>query len=359
MFNTTYKFPAISVIIPMYNVEKYVGQCLGSLLSQTFQDFEVIVVDDCSTDNSVKIVESIAPKFNGRLQLIKRKQNAGAAAIPRNIGMSLSRGKYLFFLDSDDIIVNNAFEILYDAAEQTNADVVHVEKYFVPIGTEDIINEKTKFRLDTIQSPPFVDKITIETEDIYERMKKFHQRKYSWWACSKLFLRKFLIENRINFVDVFLAEDMIFILFCLFCSKIYVRIPNNIYIYRQTPNSIMRKNDEPRKYIHNWFNSFYSGLSAIYKFFNNNDSFKDNLYLKQIAVDSFSNELIGGYISKIYSQYNIHQMEKILNEEIFSKYGEDSSLVSYIFNMMNIYRLKLTQAQQQIFILQKKVQEKN
>ena len=67
------EIPAISVIIPMYNVEKYVGACLDSLLAQTFQDFEVIVVNDCSTDNSAAVVESYIPKFNGRLTLSKNR----------------------------------------------------------------------------------------------------------------------------------------------------------------------------------------------------------------------------------------------------------------------------------------------
>ena len=77
----TQKFicPAVSVVVPLYNVEKYIGECLDSLLAQTFQDFEVVVVDDCSTDNNVKVVESYAPKFGGRLKLTRMKKNTGSA----------------------------------------------------------------------------------------------------------------------------------------------------------------------------------------------------------------------------------------------------------------------------------------
>lgn len=95
----TYLYPrktyAVSVIIPLYNAEKYVGECLDSLLEQTFQDFEVIVVDDCSTDNSAKIVESYAPKFNGRFMFTILEKNSGSGALPRNKGLLLSRGEYI------------------------------------------------------------------------------------------------------------------------------------------------------------------------------------------------------------------------------------------------------------------------
>ena len=99
--------PAISVIIPMYNAEEYVGECLDSLLAQTFQDFEVIVVDDCSADKCFELVEGYSPKFKGRLRLEKTEKNSGGGGyVPRNIGMSLARGEYVYFMDADDYIKN-------------------------------------------------------------------------------------------------------------------------------------------------------------------------------------------------------------------------------------------------------------
>lgn len=101
--------PAISVIIPVYNAEKYIQQCLSSILIQTFQDYEVIVVDDCSTDDSIKIIELMMPIFKDKLKLIKRSKNSGSPAIPRNIGMRCSRGKYISFIDNDDVFTKNTF----------------------------------------------------------------------------------------------------------------------------------------------------------------------------------------------------------------------------------------------------------
>ena len=126
--------PAISIIIPMYNVEKYVGECLDSILAQTFTDFEVIIVDDCSTDKSCAVVKKYMPLFNkndDKLRLIELKKNSGFPSVPRNKGIELARGKYICFVDSDDAITNTALEELFNLAEEFQADVVHCERYFL------------------------------------------------------------------------------------------------------------------------------------------------------------------------------------------------------------------------------------
>ena len=122
--------PTISVIIPIYNAEKYIAECLDSLLVQTFQDFEVIVVDDYSTDNSFKIVESYVEKFNGRLLLTKTEKNSDSEAIPRNKGILLSRGEYVQFVNADDMISTTALEELYALSKEYSADLVYVEKHY-------------------------------------------------------------------------------------------------------------------------------------------------------------------------------------------------------------------------------------
>ena len=94
----------ISVIIAMYNTEKYIGECLESLLAQTFQEFEVILIDDCSTDNGNAVARSYTKKFNGRLKLVRLKKNSGNNGIPNNMGLALSRGEYVLFMDSDDTV---------------------------------------------------------------------------------------------------------------------------------------------------------------------------------------------------------------------------------------------------------------
>ena len=108
--------PSISVIIPLYNAEKYFGECLDSLLAQTFKNFEVIVVDDCSTDNSLAIAKSYLEKFGGRLKISRMYVNSGKPSLPRNKGLAVSRGEYIYFMDNDDLITPTAFEELYTLA---------------------------------------------------------------------------------------------------------------------------------------------------------------------------------------------------------------------------------------------------
>ena len=122
--------PAISIVIPLYNAEKYLVECLDSILAQTFQDFEVIVVDDCSIDGSRAIVENYFEKFGGRLKLSVMGKNSGSGALPRNKGLKLSRGEYIFFMDNDDLLTPTALEELYTVAKNFSADVVYLERHF-------------------------------------------------------------------------------------------------------------------------------------------------------------------------------------------------------------------------------------
>ena len=110
----------ISVIIPVYNVEKYLRECLDSLINQSFKDFEVICIDDGSTDKSYKILEEYSQK-DSRIKVLKQEHNGAGAA--RNLGIEIAKGKYIQFLDSDDYFEPNMLEELYNTAEKFGADM--------------------------------------------------------------------------------------------------------------------------------------------------------------------------------------------------------------------------------------------
>ena len=116
----------ISIIIPVYNVEKYLKQCLDNIIKQIFTDFECICVNDGSTDSSLKILQEYASKDN-RFKIINQ-ENKGLAE-SRNIGLSVAIGDYVLFIDSDDFIDNNFCEVLYNDAKKYNCDVCFAERF--------------------------------------------------------------------------------------------------------------------------------------------------------------------------------------------------------------------------------------
>jgi len=123
------KSTLISLIVPLYNVEKYISTCLQSVCEQTYSDrIECIIIDDCGNDKSVEIVESFIANYSGPIQfrLLHHSHNKGLSAA-RNTGMDNARGEYVYFLDSDDWLDNDTIEILYDA-------IANDEQYIMAIG---------------------------------------------------------------------------------------------------------------------------------------------------------------------------------------------------------------------------------
>ncbi|MBR1580417.1 MAG: glycosyltransferase family 2 protein, partial [Selenomonadaceae bacterium] len=114
--------PMITVIIPMYNAKKYIEQAIDSVLNQTFKDVGVLVIDDCSTDDSYELVQSRYGD-NERVTLMRNRKNVGPLQT-RNLGFRLATSKYIAMLDNDDVFLPNALEVFFNIAETQKADVV-------------------------------------------------------------------------------------------------------------------------------------------------------------------------------------------------------------------------------------------
>ena len=115
------KTPLVSVLIPVYNVEKYLSRCLDSLINQTLTDIEIICVNDGSTDDSLKILRQYQEKDN-RIVIVDKKN--GGLPSARNAGLDRARGQYVGFVDSDDYVEPSMFETLYKTAKKKNSEVV-------------------------------------------------------------------------------------------------------------------------------------------------------------------------------------------------------------------------------------------
>jgi teichuronic acid biosynthesis glycosyltransferase TuaG len=115
--------PIVSIITPCYNSESYIKETINSVIQQTFKEWELIIVDDCSTDSSPEIIKSFC--FDKRIKYFKTERNSGSPALPRNIGIQESRGEYIAFLDSDDLWLPNKLESQIKFSESNDASFIY------------------------------------------------------------------------------------------------------------------------------------------------------------------------------------------------------------------------------------------
>lgn len=215
----------VSVIIPVYNVSKYIERCLLSVLNQTWQDLEVILVDDCTPDNSMEIVEAvIASHLRGiTVRLLKHEKNRGLSAA-RNTGICDALGEYLFFLDSDDYIPENAIELLANIAKLNKPDFV--------IGNYEVTGTKR-----------WAPSLSLDT-GYYEGndfiLSNYISGKWYVMAWNKLMNRSFLIQNELYFQEGMVHEDDLWS-FKLANIALSMSVVNEVtYFYFIQPVSIMR-----------------------------------------------------------------------------------------------------------------------
>lgn len=140
-------YPKISVCIPVYNVEKYIRRCLESIFMQDFKEIEIIVVDDCSPDNSMAIVRELA-ESDPRIRIIRNDRNMGLNWT-RRTGYEAAKGDYIFFLDSDDTIPSSALLLLYEKAVTSDADIVIGQVSFVSGGKKDYDRFSNRMRYES------------------------------------------------------------------------------------------------------------------------------------------------------------------------------------------------------------------
>ena len=220
----------VSVVIPVYNVEKYVEECLDSVINQTYKDLEIICVDDCGSDNSIKIVEEYARK-DQRIKIIHHDKNMGAGSA-RNTGVKNSDGEYIFFVDPDDCLNLNIIELMVEKRKETDADVV--VSRFKTFSRENIPNMEAIFRNREYLSFSQKDLHKIGFDNFQDNLCSVFRS-----ACGKLFKKDFLIKNNIRFINQSICTED-----AGFCLKVLSNLPLVFFIenvgvnYRINPNSI-------------------------------------------------------------------------------------------------------------------------
>lgn len=193
--------PAISVVVPVYNKGDGLSRCLDGMLAQTFDDFEVICVDDCSCDGSIGVLEKYAAA-DTRIRVLRNDQNQGVGAT-RNRGLDEARGKYVTFVDADDSLRADALERAYGQGCAVDADMVVYDLAFCHSGREDASDAPVSLFLSYLP-PDHGDPFTCDIAGVNAFLFTGAS------ACTKLFSRTLIEDLGVRFTDHPIAEDLLF-----------------------------------------------------------------------------------------------------------------------------------------------------
>lgn len=233
----------VSVVIPLYNGEQYIGPCLDNMMAQSYENLEIIVVDDGSTDRSAEI----ARKYP--VNLIRHENNRGLSAA-RNTGIDASKGKYIHFMDVDDSINPHYYKEMAEAIMETDAD----------IACGGMVNERRSYKTQHFK------KRKVYTS-VQGKLKITYVGKWGY-ACRYLFRTDFLKQYSLRFEEGRFIEDLIFSFSAVYYANKLVVVPNTEYIYYYRENSISTKKDKLHKvkYQQDWLYARSSILDFAKKY---------------------------------------------------------------------------------------------
>lgn len=226
--------PLISIIVPVYNVEKYLRPCLDSILSQTYTNWEAILVDDGSKDNSGKICDEYAQK--DKRFIVVHKQNEGVAQA-RITGFEKSKGELITFVDADDIIELDCLEKLSLPIIKDGADMVSCDYYKVEKGERKILPAKLTGTYENEQITDF-----IAQHYFYDKKTKGYGMTCFLW--SKMVKREYVLEGLKNGLGLWFGEDQISMFTMLLQCKKLVLIPDRLYNYIQHEGQAVKRYDK-------------------------------------------------------------------------------------------------------------------
>ncbi len=302
----------VSIIVPVYNVEKYLNRCVDSILNQTFKDFELILINDGSTDSSGEMLKEYETLENVR---IVHQENKGLA-LTRNVGLSIAKGKYVMFIDSDDSISADYVEAYVTAIEHEKCDVVMGGFTRICDGKVDFIRKAQRGKFAKYIIPASV---------------------------SKIYRRAFLEEHNILFSNI-KSEDVDFSMLFIKHRATYGFIDNVGYYYYSNPNSISNT-------AHRGFKKDYNIFELIERF---NFEDVDDILLHQYFIVRFCIYFLlysgksaeSKAFTEEYKRYFAWLKENLshysqIKFSLFGPDGEDKSVGLIVFIFMLLHRLRL------------------
>ena len=330
----------ISVIIPVYNVELYLKECLDSVINQTLKDIEIICIDDNSTDNSYNILLEYQ-KIDNRIKIIKHKENLGLGPA-RNSGIRKAKGEYIYFIDSDDYISTNYINSLYESAIKYNADIVGTSNIFI-ISIDNIIYPFEIFKIDEWKKidPKFylegISNITIKN------LLHNTQEYLAVMAWNKIYKKDFIIKNNLFFMDIHSGEEDIDFYYRILINEPLIAYNHSeTYFYRKRENSLMEKARTDIDIFKYSIEHYYYTIDYCK---NKNIKLLEDLYIRlwESALSRFelinykkeSYEYLYQFAKDIHIKSNISEdlYDKFINCKLFHTYED------YIYSNNKIVKL--------------------
>lgn len=316
----------LSVIIPVYNSEKYLSYCIESILNQTFTDFEVILVNDGSSDNSEAICRDYSLKYS-HVETYTIANSGSAYA--RNFGLEKSKGEYISFIDSDDWIHPHMFEKLTSLLKEKNIDIVSCN----------LLNVK----VDGKEKPEYSDcgggyysreRIVDEIFPFLINSKDLTQHKWPMRMVTKIYNKEFLLKNDIKFAnDLKAAQDFVFSVTAMYHASSFNYLKNEfLYYYRENFES------RTHKHLHKAWENYLSMNNYLEEL------------LKNSAEYDFTNQLelskLHGVLSSISYVYRDGNKNKFLEKY---RYTKEFSSYYNLTNAVNLLDWEKTSIKKKIF----------
>lgn len=311
----------LSIIVPVYNVEKYLPKCLESLIKQTLNDIEIICVNDGSMDNSLAILKEFASR-DSRIRIIDN-QHQGVAKT-RNTGIEQSTGEYIGFVDSDDYIDIDFFEKLYNSATKSNSD----------IAIASILKHKNFFNIYNAKYTKEEIAITIQ-----DKIKLCEDKKhFFFYAWNKIYHSGFIKENNIKFSEGQIYEDVMFAIKALYYSNKIISVYGTKYHYIEHENSLTKSKDKTGEKEQDLVKA-YSELQEFCNSKNIEIPERLNYYTKE-NFGFILNLYKGKYQSKI-------QLFNIFTIATISNYSETRNLITILGFKIKIAKREIAKERQE------------
>ena len=283
--------PIISVIIPVYNVEKYLSACMDSVLAQTFRDFEAICVDDGSKDNSLKILNEYAQK-DDRIRVVTQ-QNEGVS-VARDAGLELAKGQYIYFMDSDDVLHPELLETVYYFAKKFDVDLVSFDFEEVRGKLPKIKHiEKEKIKYKLTDNPLFLG-----------TTKEKYKINYNVW--TKLYTKK-LLEG-IHFIPHISFQDYPHTFAILSKHPKTVVLDAKLYFYAIIDGSVSHRSGSVKQ-----LNDYCKGMEFVYDIYKAPERAAELAYLKRKFIPNILK----------HQMVRCERADASVREEMYARFAEE------------------------------------